>query len=78
MNVYTYTEARRRLAAVLDEAERDGEVRITRRDGRAYVLRPLEPAERERSPLDVPAVEGVALTLGEITEAIRESRERGA
>jgi prevent-host-death family protein len=40
MNVYTYSEARRNLASVLDEAERDGEVRITRRDGRTFSLRP--------------------------------------
>jgi prevent-host-death family protein len=76
MNVYTYSEARRRLAAVLDEAERDGEVRITRRDGRAYVLRPMAESDRTRSPLDVPAVEGVTVSLDEIAEALREGRER--
>jgi len=40
MNVYTYSEARQNLASVLDEAEREGEVRITRRDGRTFSLRP--------------------------------------
>ena len=33
MKVYTYSEARQRLASVLDAAQRDGAVRIRRRDG---------------------------------------------
>jgi len=33
MKVYTYSEAGQRLASLLDEARRAGEVRIRRRDG---------------------------------------------
>jgi hypothetical protein len=74
--VNVHSEARRRLADVLDEAVRDGEVRIRRRDGSAFVLRPLTGPERARSPLDLPAVEGVSVTLDDITEALRDSRDR--
>ncbi len=73
MNVYTYSQARRHLAAVLDEAKREGEVRITRRDGTAFALRPVE---KKASALDVPAVEGVEVTSEEIAEMIREGRDR--
>jgi prevent-host-death family protein len=39
MKEYTYSEARQKLSAVLDEAQRGGVVRIRRRDGQAFVLR---------------------------------------
>ena len=70
MRVYTYSEARQRLASILDEAKRKGEVRIKRRDGSEFVLKPLESTD---SPLDVPAVES-DLTRDEIVAAVRESR----
>jgi hypothetical protein len=72
MRVYTYSEARQRLAALLDEARKKGAVRIRRRDGQEFVLRPVEP---EGSPLDV---EGLDLdwSRDEIVAAVRESRER--
>lgn len=72
MKVYTYTEARRSFARVLDEARADGEVRITRRDGSEFTLRPVA---RTSSPLDVPAAAS-GFTLDEIVAAIREGRER--
>lgn len=72
MKVYTYSEARRWLARVLDEAREGGEVRIRRRDGTEFSLRPVV---RESSPLDVPGVE-TGVTRDEILEAIREGRER--
>jgi len=74
MNVYTYSDARRNLATVLDEAQEEGEVRITRRDGSSFVLRPIE----SRSPFDgVKPVSGVSLTLDDIVDSIHESRARG-
>jgi hypothetical protein len=72
MKVYTYSEARQRLATLLDEASAEGEVRIRRRDGSEFVLR---PAESKRSPLDVPFVE-TGITRDEILGLLRESRER--
>jgi hypothetical protein len=40
MNVYTYTEARQSRATLLDEALREGEVLIKRRDGQLFSLKP--------------------------------------
>lgn len=73
MKTYTYTEARQQLAGLLDEASREGEVRIRRRDGRLFVVQPMRS---KRSPLDVPAVE-TDVTLAEILDLIREGREAG-
>jgi antitoxin (DNA-binding transcriptional repressor) of toxin-antitoxin stability system len=73
MKVYTYSEARQRLASLLDEVSRGGEVRIKRRDGTEFQLRLVESG---RSPLDVPGVES-QVTRDQIVKAIRESRERG-
>lgn len=72
MKVYTYTEARQKLAGLLDLAAREGEVRIRRRDGSVYVIR---PARRVESPLDVAGVD-VQLSAAEIVDFVRESRER--
>ena len=71
--VYTYTEARQNLATLLDKAVADGEVRIRRRDGSVFVVRP-EPVSG--SPLDVEGVD-LGLTTGEILEFIAESRRYG-
>ena len=73
MKTYTYTEARQQLAGLLDEASREGEVRIRRRDGRLFVVQPMRS---KRSPLDVPAV-ATDVTLAEILDFIREGREAG-
>lgn len=73
MKVYTYSEARRWLARVLDEAREGGEVRIKRRDGAEFSLRPVAGST---SPLDVPGVE-TGLSRQELLDAIREGRERG-
>ncbi len=54
MNVYTYSEARQRLASLLEQAAREGEVRIKRRDGQVFVVR---PEARKSSPLDVEGVD---------------------
>jgi PHD/YefM family antitoxin component YafN of YafNO toxin-antitoxin module len=72
MKTYTYSEARQNLAALLDEAAREGEVMIRRRDGNSYVLRPVR---LRKSPLDVEGVD-VDLSTDEIVEAVRESRRR--
>jgi hypothetical protein len=69
---YTYSEARQNLAAVLEQAAREGEVRIRRRDGRVFVLRPQTAAG---SPLDIASVD-LGVTTGEIVALVREGRER--
>ncbi len=72
MNVYTYTEARQRLAELLERAVKEGEVRIRRRDGQVFVVRP----ERvEGSPLEVKGVD-LGVSVEEIVEMVREGRRR--
>ena len=44
--LYTYSTARQRLAEVLEEASREGEVQIRRQDGRVYSVTPVaQPAQ---------------------------------
>ena len=40
MQVYTYSEARQKLARVLEQAESAGKVFIRRKDGRTFALVP--------------------------------------
>jgi prevent-host-death family protein len=72
LKTYKLSEARQNLTALLDEAMRTGEVRISRRDGRSFVIR---PARTERSPLDAPGI-GSGLSGEEIVKTIRDSRRR--
>jgi prevent-host-death family protein len=71
VKTYTYSEARQRLAELLDRARREGRVRIQRRDGQVFVLQPARPT---RAPLDVPGVP-VELDRGEILAWIRSGRK---
>lgn len=48
MKLYTYSTARERLAEVLEEASREGEVQIRRQDGRVYAVTPV--AKTSQSP----------------------------
>ena len=70
MKTYTYSEARQRLATLLDQAGREGKVQIRRQDGSTFVLLPVAPT---RSPLDVPGVRST-LGRGELVSLIREER----
>ena len=72
MKVYTYSQARQKLAKLLDDARQDGQVQIKRRDGQTFIIKPVEEKE---SPLDISGV-STDLTLDELNEAVRESRER--
>jgi PHD/YefM family antitoxin component YafN of YafNO toxin-antitoxin module len=71
MNTYTCTEARQKLASLLEQAATYGEVRIKRRDGKVFVIK---PEKREGSPLAVE--EGIKLGLSreEILQSIEEGR----
>ena len=53
MQVYTYSEARQKLAIVLEQAENTGKVLIRRKDGRTFALVPEKIAS---SPLNVPSI----------------------
>jgi prevent-host-death family protein len=72
MQVYSYSEARQKLATVLKQAESTGKVIIRRKDGRTFALIPEQIAA---SPLDVPSIEA-KITTEEIVDIIREGRER--
>ena len=74
MKVYTYTEARQKLAALLDLARREGAVQIRRRDGQLFLL---QPVTQMGSPLDVPGVEA-NLRRGESLDWLRAAREKSA
>jgi len=73
MKVYTYSEARQRLADVLNIAKTE-EVVIKRRGGETFsvIFR-----KSKKSPFDVPGIQAKATTK-DILEAVRESRERFA
>jgi hypothetical protein len=70
VRTYTFSQARQRLASLLDEASREGEVQIRRRDGRSFVV---QPVVEDRSPLDVPAV-STGLTTLDVLALVREGR----
>ncbi len=70
MKEYTYSEARQRFAYVLERARREGAVRIRRRDGSVFVLR---PETATGSALDVPAAD-LKLSRDEIVDLVREGR----
>jgi len=71
MRVFTYSEARKRLAEVLDMAKED-EIIIRRRNGDTFSLTKVQ---KQASPLDIDGIE-VDVTTQELVAAVRESRER--
>jgi hypothetical protein len=72
MKEYTYSEARQRFATLLDKAYREGAVRIRRRDGTVFVIR---PEQKSRSPLDVEGI-NLAIDRAEILDFIVEGRKK--
>ncbi|NTU41684.1 MAG: prevent-host-death protein [Nitrospirales bacterium] len=74
MKVYTYSQAREKLADILEESKSE-EIVIRRRKGDMFSITPMSPSGR--SPFDVPGL-SKKITREEILDAIRESRERGS
>jgi hypothetical protein len=72
MNVYTYSEARQNLASLLDQAAREGEVRIRRKDGQIFVIK-VQP--KTESPLEVEGID-LGISTQEILDAIEEGRKK--
>lgn len=72
MKVYTYTEARQRLAHLLDLARRE-EVQITRRGRETFTLRMDTASKPKKSPLGVEGIKTKA-TTADILSAIEEGR----
>lgn len=73
MIVYSFNEARERLAALLESALREGQVKFKNRDGQVFVIRPER--QPKTSPFDIRSL-NLHITKREILEAIRESRAR--
>ncbi len=73
MKVYTYSEARKRLAEVLNIA-RNEEVIIKRKGGEKFSIIFRKSIE---SPFDVPGINTKATTK-DILDAVKESREQSA
>jgi prevent-host-death family protein len=71
MKVYTYSEARQRLADVLNNA-RNEEVIIKRRGSEIFSV---VFKKSKKSPFDVPGIDTKASTK-DILTAVRESRKR--
>lgn len=72
MQVFTYSEARQKLASVLDKAETYGRVIIRRRDGRSFALIPQKPSA---SPLDVPSIKA-RISTPELVDLVKKERGR--
>lgn len=71
MKVYSYSEARQKLAELLDQAQSE-EVLIKRKDGTVFSVK----SKRERkSPFDVKGIQS-KVTKKSIVDAVRESREK--
>lgn len=71
MRIYTFSEARQKLASLLDKVRSEGEVRIRRKDGTVYSIRQVTT---ESSPLEVEGIRST-LTADEIVQYVREGRE---
>ncbi len=72
MKSYTFFKARQNVAAILEQARRDGAVRIQRRDKQSFVLM---PERATTSPLDVAGITPAQpITRDEIVQSIREGR----
>jgi len=69
-NVYTYSSARQRLASLLDQALRDGEVKVRRKDGRVFTIKPEVISD---SPFAVQGMD-LGVTSDEIVQFVREGR----
>ena len=72
MNTYTYSEARQKLAALLEKAKKEGGVLIKRKDGSLFELKPIT---EKKSPLDVNGV-NVKIDRDEILKILTDVRKR--
>jgi hypothetical protein len=70
MITYNFSAARQKLSSLLDQATGEGEVRIRRKDGRMFSVRPVRAT---KSPLDVPGLD-LGLGTAEIIRCVREGR----
>lgn len=72
MHVYTFLEAQQNFSSLFDQANEEGAVQITRKDGQMFILTPAFP---KKSPLDITGIE-LNLSMDEIVDFVREGRDR--
>lgn len=72
MKVFTDSEAEQNLTSVLEEATREGSVRIRRTDGQSFIVK---PEVRSNSPLAIKSM-NLGFTREEIVSFVREGRDR--
>ena len=72
MRVYTFSEAKQNFSYLLELAQKEGVVRINRRDGKSFIIQPVEDSD---SPLNIKGV-NLDLTSDEIVDFVREGRDR--
>ena len=72
MNTYTYSEARQKLASLLEKAKKGRKIIIRRKDGSLFELKAIRG---NKSPLDVKGVK-LDMDKNEINDIIKEVRER--
>lgn len=72
MNIYSYSEARQKLASLLDKAKKEGRVLIKRKDGSLFEVKSITG---KKSPLDVKGV-NINIEREEIISILRETRDR--
>lgn len=72
MKSYTFDEAKRNLATLLEEAQKEGSVRIQKRNGQSFLL---IPELSKKSPLDIEGIDGGDITVEEILTFVREGRK---
>jgi hypothetical protein len=71
MKRFLLTEAHQKLASLLEQAAKYGEVQIKRRDGQVFVIK---PQKRKGSPLDMDGIK-TKLSRREILQSIEEGRK---
>ena len=72
MTIFTFSEARQKLASILEKARKEGEVLIKKKDGSLFAMKPVS---RKKSPLKVKGIK-LDLSAEEIVELVREVRRR--
>jgi hypothetical protein len=75
LEAFTYSNARQNLARLLDLALKRGEVRIRRRDGTSFIIKP-EARKLTKSPLNVKGIDVKGIDMKDVFEAIKEGRKK--
>ena len=71
MKMFTFSEARQKLASVLEKAKTEGKVLIKRKDGSLFEIYPFPKMD---SPLNIKGV-NLDLSADEIVDIVRRVRQ---